>query len=64
MHPAQRIFLQNAVSALEDAGYGGNKWRGENIGVYVGSIGQMEVTGYQHRRYIVKYHLQEYFHLE
>lgn len=48
MHPAQRIFLQNAVSALEDAGYGGNKWRGENIGVYVGSIGQMEVTGYQH----------------
>lgn len=45
--PAQRLFLENAVQAMEDAGYGGDKWRGKNIGVYVGNIGLMDLTGYQ-----------------
>lgn len=36
MDPAQRIFLQSAWKALEDAGYGGNQIKGTNTGVYVG----------------------------
>jgi len=34
--PAQRLFMQAAWNALEDAGYGGNKIRGSRTGVYVG----------------------------
>lgn len=48
MQPAQRLFMENALTAIEDAGYGGDRWYGKKIGVYVGSIGTMEVTGYQH----------------
>lgn len=36
MDPHQRLFLETAWSALEDAGYGGQKAVGSNTGVYVG----------------------------
>lgn len=36
MHPAQRIFLQTVSKALDDAGYGGNKIRHSDTGVFVG----------------------------
>lgn len=36
MNPAQRIFLQTAWEAIEDAGYGTNQLAGSKTGVYVG----------------------------
>ncbi|WP_338556402.1 SDR family NAD(P)-dependent oxidoreductase [Paenibacillus sp. KS-LC4] len=36
MDPSQRVFLQTAWEAIEDAGYGGNKLVGSHTGVYVG----------------------------
>lgn len=36
MDPNQRLFLQTAYCALEDAGYGGNCLRGSNTGIFVG----------------------------
>lgn len=36
MDPNQRIFLETALSAIEDAGYGGSKIKGTTTGVYVG----------------------------
>ncbi|MCL6591113.1 MAG: KR domain-containing protein [Firmicutes bacterium] len=36
MDPLQRVFLEVAYSALEDAGYGGQKLYGANVGVFVG----------------------------
>ncbi|MGB8453573.1 MAG: SDR family NAD(P)-dependent oxidoreductase [Anaerocolumna sp.] len=42
MAPSQRIFLQTAYSALEDAGYGGQVLRGSNTGVYVGFADTMK----------------------
>lgn len=48
MLPAQRIFLENVITALEDSGYGGKCWYGKRIGVYVGYIGNMELLSYQH----------------
>jgi tyrocidine synthetase-3 len=36
MDPQQRLFLQTAYAAIEDAGYGGTKLCGSNTGVYVG----------------------------
>lgn len=36
MDPSQRLFLETVWTALEDAGYGGNKLEGTNTGVYVG----------------------------
>lgn len=37
MEPMQRLFLQTAYEAVEDAGYGGNKIIGTNTGVYLGN---------------------------
>ncbi|MFC4101265.1 type I polyketide synthase [Paenibacillus xanthanilyticus] len=36
MDPNQRVFLQTAWHALEDAGYGGNALEGSRTGVYLG----------------------------
>jgi len=36
MDPNQRIFLETAWNALEDAGYGGSEIRGSDTGVYAG----------------------------
>ncbi|MFD2671664.1 SDR family NAD(P)-dependent oxidoreductase [Marinicrinis sediminis] len=38
MNPSQRIFLQTAWQAIEDAGYGGDKLVGSKTGVYAGYI--------------------------
>src|SRR5690606_10284514 len=34
--PCQRLFMQTAWNAIEDAGYGGDKLRGSRTGIYVG----------------------------
>nr|WP_305119323.1 SDR family NAD(P)-dependent oxidoreductase [Tahibacter harae] len=39
MDPQQRLFLQEAWTALEDAGYVGSAVEGQSFGVYVGSGG-------------------------
>lgn len=36
MDPCQRIFLQTAISAIEDGGYGGNALKNSRTGVFVG----------------------------
>ncbi|MCP5049400.1 MAG: polyketide synthase, partial [bacterium] len=36
--PAQRLFLETAWRAVEDSGYGGDRLRGERVGVFVGSV--------------------------
>ncbi len=36
MDPNQRLFFETALSAIEDAGYGGEKLYGSKTGVYVG----------------------------
>ncbi|WP_395028687.1 condensation domain-containing protein [Robinsoniella sp.] len=40
MNPNQRIFLEVAWAAMEDAGYSQDKVKGQNIGVYTGFIGE------------------------
>lgn len=42
MDPVQRMYLESAWAALEDAGYGGSRLRGSTTGVYVGynNVGQ------------------------
>jgi polyketide synthase PksN len=37
MDPLQRIFLETAYEAMEDAGYGGQKLYGAKVGVFVGN---------------------------
>ncbi|WP_327204859.1 non-ribosomal peptide synthetase [Paenibacillus sp. DMB20] len=39
MSPAQRLFLQTAWGALENAGYGGDALHGSRTGVYIGYNG-------------------------
>lgn len=47
LSPIHRQFLQTAVHAIEDAGYGGNSLNGARAGVYVGAIGDYEITKYK-----------------
>ncbi|SCY96174.1 condensation domain-containing protein [Alkaliphilus peptidifermentans] len=42
MDPNQRLFLETAWAAIEDAGYPENKIRGSNVGVYVGFVGESQ----------------------
>ncbi|MGE5632753.1 MAG: SDR family NAD(P)-dependent oxidoreductase, partial [Caulobacteraceae bacterium] len=42
MDPNQRLFLQTAWEAIEDAGYGGKRLIGSRTGVYVGYSGEMD----------------------
>lgn len=42
MDPNQRLFLQTAWGAIENAGYGGDKLKGTRTGVYVGFCGESE----------------------
>lgn len=37
LDPAQRIFLETALRALDDAGYGGTALQNRNVGVFVGA---------------------------
>lgn len=37
LSPRQRIFLETMASCLDDAGYGGERLKGSNTGIYVGS---------------------------
>jgi len=36
LDPEQRLFIETALMAMEDAGYGGNALRGQNVGVFAG----------------------------
>lgn len=36
MDPYQRVFLETAWEAIEDAGYAGGQWKGTKTGIYVG----------------------------
>lgn len=47
MSPLQRIFLETALKAIEDAGYGGNKLVSSNTGVYAGFISDVEGSKYK-----------------
>ncbi|MCP3741597.1 beta-ketoacyl synthase N-terminal-like domain-containing protein [Rossellomorea sp. BNER] len=47
MSPAQRLFLEEASKAVEDAGYSGGKLKGTKTGVYVGYMGDMDGFKYQ-----------------
>ncbi len=51
MSPSQRVFLETAWSAIEDAGYGGKKIAGSNTGVYLGHSTDFGVT---YKEYIEK----------
>jgi acyl transferase domain-containing protein/acyl-CoA synthetase (AMP-forming)/AMP-acid ligase II/acyl carrier protein len=50
MNPTQRLFLETAYHAVEDAGYGGDKLKGSNVGIYAGQIGDIE--GYKYKEMI------------
>jgi len=46
MDPYQRVFLETAWTAVEDAGYGGNSLSGTKTGVFVGRD-HAEISSYQ-----------------
>lgn len=50
MNPTQRAFLETVFHVAEDAGYGGDKLRGGNVGIYAGQIGDIE--GYKYKEMI------------
>ncbi|MBL0389059.1 hypothetical protein JJB07_20920 [Tumebacillus sp. ITR2] len=50
MSPEQRLFLECAWEALEDAGYGGSRAVGSRTGVFAGHIG--DLGGFNYRQLI------------
>lgn len=46
MDPNQRLFLETAIQAMEDAGYGGNKLKGTRTGVYLGYGSETDYKNY------------------
>ncbi|NLW46255.1 MAG: polyketide synthase, partial [Firmicutes bacterium] len=46
MDPNQRMFLEIALSAVEDAGYGGEKLKGSKTGVYFGFVSDLAYQRY------------------
>lgn len=52
MLPGQRLFLENSVKAIEDAGYSIKDLKGKKVGVYVGYIADLE--GYKYRMMLEK----------
>ncbi|MEK3795326.1 beta-ketoacyl synthase N-terminal-like domain-containing protein [Paenibacillus sp. FSL R7-0204] len=52
MDPLQRVFLETAMLAIEDSGYGGNKLYGGKVGVYVGK----DHTNTSHYKYVTEHH--------
>lgn len=50
MNPTQRAFLETVFHAVEDAGYGGDKLKGSNMGIYAGQISDLE--GYKYKEMI------------
>lgn len=51
MDPNQRLFLQTAFSAIEDAGYGNEQLSGSRTGVFIGYSGDF---GEEYKKYIHK----------
>lgn len=51
MNPSQRLFLESAWSAVEDAGYGGSKLAGSRTGVFIGYNGD---AFYDYKRLIAE----------
>ncbi|CCF13229.1 short chain dehydrogenase family protein [Brevibacillus laterosporus GI-9] len=51
MDPNQRLFLEEAFSAIEDAGYGGQKITGTRTGVFVGYSADAD-SGEDYKQYI------------
>lgn len=51
MDPNQRLFLESAWTAIEDAGYGGNKLSGSRTGVYVGYSSDF---GEEYKRFVAE----------
>ncbi|MCT2347248.1 AMP-binding protein [Niallia taxi] len=50
MSPAQRLFLEEATKAVEDAGYSGGKLKRTKTGVYVGYMG--DIDGYKYQQIV------------
>ncbi len=57
MDPNQRLFLQTAFKASEDAGYGGDRLFGSNTGIYVGHSTDF---GYEYKNLISAVNPEEY----
>lgn len=57
MSPNQRLFLQTAWSAIEDAGYSGNKIKGTRTGVFLGASSD---TIYDYKRLISETDTSDY----
>lgn len=49
-NPCQRMFLEKALEAIENAGYGGDQLVGSRTGVFVGYIADLE--GYKYRQMV------------
>lgn len=47
INPIQRIFMETACNAIEDAGYGGNMIKGSNTGIFLGLASDLEWFKYR-----------------